>query len=93
MLKDEDLTVEPRMTSAVIPLAEWLPFVTPAPVWDYWWVLLLPLLLAVAVVYKSTKRATAGRILVEAAQLWAYTVVAMALGAAALLGLVQVVLG
>ena len=75
------------------PAPAWVPFVTPAPVWDYWWVLLFPLLLAVAIVYKSTKRATAGRILLEAGQLWVYTVVAMALGAGALLVLVRAVLG
>ncbi len=31
------------------------PFLQPLPVWDYWPALLVPLLLAVAIVYKSTK--------------------------------------
>ena len=74
-------------------LGAWVPFVTPAPVWDYWWALVFPLLAAVAVVYKCTKRGRAGQILAEEAQLWLYTVVAMALGAVALLVLVRMVLG
>ena len=74
-------------------LSTWVPFVTPAPLWDYWWALIFPLLAAVAVVYKCTKRGRAGRILLEAGQLWLYTVVAMALGAVALLVVVRVVLG
>lgn len=73
--------------------ATWKPFVTPAPIWDYWWLLLFPLLASVALVYKSTKRGTAGRILAEAAQLWFSAVVAMIAGAAALYGLVRLVLG
>jgi hypothetical protein len=32
---------------------EW--FVQPLPIWDYWLVLLLPLSIAVAIVYKSIK--------------------------------------
>ncbi len=79
--------------SFLVVLPGWVPFVTPAPIWDYWWLLLLPLLAAVAVVYKCTKRRTAREIAVEAAQLWAYTVVAMVLGAVALLVLVRLVLG
>ena len=30
-------------------LATYIPFVTPAPVWGFWWVLLFPLVAAVAV--------------------------------------------
>lgn len=33
----------------------WRPFVTPMPVWDYWFWTLVPLCLAVAVVYKASK--------------------------------------
>ena len=71
----------------------WRPFVTPAPLWDVWWVLLFPLLAAVAIVYKSTKRRTAGRIFAEAGQLWIYIVLAMLLGAVGLMVLVRLVLG
>jgi hypothetical protein len=31
------------------------PFVNPMPIWDYWYVLILPLAAAVAVVYKAIK--------------------------------------
>lgn len=40
----------------------WRPFLTPMPVWDYWFWLLLPLALGVAIAYKSTKCATAAAI-------------------------------
>ena len=33
----------------------YIPFVTPLPVWNYWVWLLIPLCLAVSVVYKSIK--------------------------------------
>lgn len=33
----------------------WKPFLMPMPIWDYWFWLLLPLSLGVAVAYKSTK--------------------------------------
>ena len=33
----------------------WRPFVTPALVWNWWWLLIIPLVAGVAVVYKSTK--------------------------------------
>ncbi len=35
--------------------AGYAPFLQPLPIWDYWIVLLLPLCVAVAVVYKSIK--------------------------------------
>ena len=31
------------------------PFLMPAPIWDYWFWLLVPLSLGVAIAYKSTK--------------------------------------
>lgn len=37
------------------PFPAWKPFLMPMPVWDYWFWLLLPLSLGVAVAYKSTK--------------------------------------
>lgn len=74
-------------------LAAWRPFVTPAPLWDYWWLLAFPLLASVALVYKCTKARTPARIVGEAAQLWLTAVVAMAIGAVLLFGLVQLVLG
>ena len=37
------------------PLAGWRPFLTPMPVWDYWYLLVLPLVVGVAIVYKTVK--------------------------------------
>jgi hypothetical protein len=34
---------------------DYRPFYSPLPVWNYWWVLLFPLCLAVSIVYKSIK--------------------------------------
>ncbi len=36
-------------------LATYRPFLDPLPVWDYWFVLIIPLCAAVAIVYKSMK--------------------------------------
>lgn len=74
-------------------LASWRPFITPAPLWDYWWLLLFPLLASVAIVYKCTKVSSPRRIPGEAAQLWFSAVVAMILGAVVLFGIVYLVLG
>ena len=50
----------------------WKPFLTSMPVWDYWFWLLLPLALGVAMAYKSTKCDPASRIVREglALSLW-----------------------
>jgi hypothetical protein len=43
-----------QQTTAAPPYA-WRPFLSPMPVWDYWFWLLLPLSIGVAIVYKTTK--------------------------------------
>lgn len=45
------------------------PFLDPLPVWDYWYLLILPLCISVAVVYKSMKCRTMGRVPIEAGQI------------------------
>ena len=74
-------------------LATYIPFVTPAPVWGFWWVLLFPLVAAVAVVYKTIKVRHMRRLPVEATQLTLTILLAMFLGAAALTIMVRLVLG
>ncbi len=74
-------------------LSAWTPFVTPAPLWDVWWILLVPLVVAVAIVYKTIKVRSMRRLLAEAGQLSVTILVAMGLGALALTLLVKVVLG
>jgi hypothetical protein len=36
-------------------LLAYTPFLSPLPIWDYWWVLLFPLVIGVAVAYKAIK--------------------------------------
>lgn len=67
--------------SSALPLAGWVPFVTPLPMWSYWWVLLLPLIVAVAVVYKAVKCESTRRVPIESVQLTLYILTFMAAGA------------
>lgn len=67
------------------------PFVTPAPVWDYWPLLLLPLCLGIAIVYKSIRCRSMSRVPREAAALFAFIVGVMVVASLALAGLVRVV--
>ena len=66
------------------------PFLDPLPVWDQWYVLLLPLCVAVAVVYKSIKCATMRQVPAEAARTTVYIIVGMVAAAAVLAGLLKV---
>ena len=52
--------------------AAYTPFLRPLPVWDYWAWLLVPLCVAVAVVYKSIKCHSMRRVPVEAAKATMY---------------------
>jgi hypothetical protein len=76
----------------VISLAGWVPFVTPAPIWDWWSFLLLPVLLAVAVAYKATKVATRKRLAWETGKLFTYLLALMVFGHLALHFLVEVII-
>ena len=38
-----------------VPLIAYVPFVDPLPVWDVWYLTLIPLTLGIAVVYKAVK--------------------------------------
>lgn len=71
----------------------WRPFVTPAPLWDLWWLLIIPLVAGVAMVYKTTKCRRPSDIPLEAAKLTGVILISMLLGAAALTILVKIVLG
>ena len=41
--------------ASVNSLAAYVPFLRPLPIWDYWYLLLVPLCVGVAVVYKCIK--------------------------------------
>ena len=67
----------------------WVPFVTPLPMWGYWWILLLPILLVVAVVYKTVKTQSLAKVPGEALKLLVYIVLFMSAAALALALLVE----
>lgn len=64
------------------------PFVAPLPVWDYWYLLLLPLVVVIAIVYKSIRCGSMRQVPREAAILFVVILVVMVLAAGALAGLV-----
>ena len=55
-----------------LTLLSWVAFRTPAPLWDAWWLLLVPLVAGLAVAYKATKSPSPGRLAWESAKLAAY---------------------
>ena len=77
----------------MMPLAvdEYVPFIYPLPIWDYWPVLLVPLCAAVAIVYKSVKCEPMSKVPKEALQIFAWILVGMVAAGAALAGVVKVV--
>jgi hypothetical protein len=71
----------------------YIPFIYPLPIWANTWIwplLLLPLCLAVSVVYKSVRCSTVSRVPREATGLFITIVVGMILTAAALAGLAAI---
>jgi hypothetical protein len=75
----------------VTPLLAWTPFLDPIPVWSnsVWPWLLLPLAIAVAVVYKSIKCRTMSQVPREAAEIAGWIVVGMVIAAGVLALIVQ----
>lgn len=61
------------------------PFLQPLPVWDYWYLLLLPLLVGIAFVYKGIKCSDVSEVPREALKMVLWIVVAFVLAAVALL--------
>ena len=67
----------------------YVPFLKPAPVWDYWYLLALPLCLGISIVYKAVRCPDPKRIAREAAGLCVFILVVMVASAAALGWLVR----
>jgi hypothetical protein len=65
-------------------------FRQPLPVWDYWYLLLLPLCLGVSIVYKAIKCREMKQVPREATVIFTMIILGMVLAAAALLLLVRV---
>lgn len=72
----------------VLPaIVGYTPFVSPMPIWDYWYVLLLPLSAAVAVVYKAIRLPTMRDVPWQAFVITVWIILGM-FGAAVLLGII-----
>ena len=65
------------------------PFLQPMPVWNYWYLLLIPLCLGVAVVYKAIKCSTMKHVPREALAVTTWILVSFIAAGAALAGLVR----
>lgn len=72
-------------------ILSYTPFVSPLPIWDYWYLLLLPLSAAVAVVYKSMKLPSMLDVPRQAFIITVWIVLAMIAAAGALAGIVRIV--
>ena len=66
------------------------PFWQPLPVWDYWYLLLVPLCLGVSIVYKSIKCHRMSQVPREAGVIFLMILAGMVFAAAALMALVRV---
>ena len=73
------------------PTLAYTPFLNPLPVWDYWYLLLVPLAAAVAVVYKSIKLQRMRDVPWQAFVIGCWIVCGMIAAAIVLAGLVKVV--
>lgn len=63
------------------------PFLTPLPIWDWWYLLLLPLSAAVAVIYKSIKCESMRDVPRQALSITLWIVLGMMAAAALLAGI------
>jgi hypothetical protein len=72
-------------------LLAWVPFVQPLPVWDYWYLLVLPLCAGLAIVYKSIKCDSMRRVPREAAVIFCTIVLGLVAAALAFWVMVRVV--
>jgi hypothetical protein len=68
---------------------QWRAFLDPLPVWNVWYLLLVPLCAGVAVVWKSIKCETVARIPGQAAQLLFWILFTMVAAGAGLAGVVR----
>lgn len=65
-------------------------FKKPLPVWNYWYLLLLPLCLAISIVYKAIRCESMRRVPREAIGLFVFIIVVMVAAAGALAALVNI---
>ncbi|MGH7176064.1 MAG: hypothetical protein ACREJC_01675 [Tepidisphaeraceae bacterium] len=67
------------------------PFLWPLPVWDIWYILLVPLCLGVSIVYKSIKCKSMSQVPRQALWITFLIVIGMIGAGAALAGIVRIV--
>jgi hypothetical protein len=67
----------------------YVPFMQPLPAWDVWYLLALPLCLAVSVVYKSIRCRSMRKVPVEAAKATGWIILGLITAAAVLMGVVE----
>ncbi|HRK30812.1 MAG TPA: hypothetical protein PLD59_07005 [Tepidisphaeraceae bacterium] len=72
------------------PILAWTPFVNPLPVWDYWMLLLLPMVGLFSIAYKSIKCGTMEEVPRQALHIFVLCLLGMAAAAGLLWGLVRV---
>jgi len=65
------------------------PFWNPLPVWQYWYLLLIPLSLGISIVYKCVKCHSMKSVPREAAVIFMTIIIGMVLAAAALMGVTR----
>jgi hypothetical protein len=80
----------PLLAQAEEAAREFRPFYQPLPVWDYWYLLLLPLCLGISIVYKSIKVRTMSQMPREAAVIFVMILLGMILAAGALFALTRI---
>jgi len=66
------------------------PFISPMPIWEYWYLLIVPLCLAVSIVYKAMKLPDLKSLPRQALMITAWIVICMVMAGAALTVLVKV---
>ncbi len=82
------------MSAPLLLLLAWKPFIDPPPhVWDYWYLLPLPLCLGVSIVYKSIKCPSMKQVPREAAVAFLSIISGLLVAAAVLFGLVRFAVG
>lgn len=64
-------------------------FIRPLPVWNYWWLLMLPLCIGVSVVYKSIKCHSMKSVPREATVITIWIILGMVAAAGVLAGLMH----
>jgi len=85
-LADHALGAQAPLLRALAPL-----FVRPLPVWNYWWLLLVPLCAGISIVYKSIKCSSIRQVPWEASVITVWMIASMVAAAAVLYGIVHLV--